>query len=109
MRDSYQITFAKMKSINPKALAFCVLLLVSGLQLTAGIWTPAGLMNANRREHTSTLLQNGKVLVTGGYDANVSATTSACDLYDPYSNTYTAVGPMATARKAHAAVKLTNG
>jgi hypothetical protein len=45
-------------------------------------WSPTGKMKYARWGNTATLLNNGQVLVTGGYgdDENV---TSSCELYDP--------------------------
>lgn len=70
-------------------------------------WTLAGAMNVARSDHTSTVLQNGKVLVTGGYSA--SAETNTAELYDPATNTWTLTGSMSAPRYLHAAALLSDG
>ena len=57
-----------------------------------------------RAYHTATLLLNGKVLVTGGYNGGVTA-----ELYDPASGTWTATGSLATGRGQDTATLLPNG
>jgi hypothetical protein len=60
-------------------------------------WRGTDDLNTARYLHTATLLQNGIVLVAGGYDGNNLASTSA-ELYDPASGTWTATGSLNTAR-----------
>jgi N-acetylneuraminic acid mutarotase len=60
---------------------------------TTGTWTPtASLLNA-RYSHTATLLPNGKVLVSGGYDAT-HIDPAGTELYDPTNGTWVATGMM---------------
>lgn len=40
-------------------------------------WTPTGSLNTARDVHTATLLQNGTVLVAGGFDVNRGILKSA--------------------------------
>src|ERR1051325_4931075 len=54
-----------------------------------GTWTNTGNMTKKRKEHTATLLPNGKVLVAGGVDENQSGLSSA-ELYNPITGTWTA-------------------
>src|SRR6185369_11802338 len=65
-------------------------------------------MNAARAWHTATLLQNGKVLVTGGYGTSWALLSSA-ELYDPATGTWTVTGSMAHGRYSHTAALLPNG
>ena len=46
----------------------------------AGTWTATGSLITARYGHTATLLQNGKVLVAGGYDSD---NINTAELYDP--------------------------
>jgi len=67
-------------------------------------------LNTGRAKHASILLNNGKVLITGGF-ANVvtSSPLASCEIYDPSSGTFTPTGPLNTARGLHKLVKLPNG
>ncbi len=66
-----------------------------------------GNLNTARREHTATLLPDGKVLVAGGLNGGSSLTSA--ELYDPASGSWTATGNLHHARFAHTATKLPNG
>ncbi|HSF24930.1 MAG TPA: kelch repeat-containing protein, partial [Blastocatellia bacterium] len=59
-----------------------------------GMWSFAGNLNAAIQEHTATLLQNGKVLVVGGYGSG-SAINNA-EVYDPDTGTWSSVGSSST-------------
>jgi N-acetylneuraminic acid mutarotase len=70
-----------------------------------GVWSPTAPMTVARRQHTASLLPNGKVLVAGGtYDLS-----GRCELYDPATGTWTLTGTMTTNRQEHTATVLTNG
>ncbi|CAF3707010.1 unnamed protein product [Rotaria sp. Silwood1] len=64
-------------------------------------------MNIGRFSHTASVLPNGKVLVTGGYDA-FSAMNST-ELYDPSTGTWQMTSHMNYARGSHSASVLKNG
>lgn len=51
-------------------------------------WTDAANIG-ERSQHAATLLANGTVLITGGYDSTLSAGLSSAVLYDPTANTVT--------------------
>jgi hypothetical protein len=72
-----------------------------------GAWTNSGAMTTARRSHTATLLPNGKVLVSGGYDGN--SVLSSTELYDPATETWTATGSLTSVRIYHKATLLPNG
>jgi hypothetical protein len=63
-------------------------------------------MSVVRASHTATLLDNGKVLVTGGQGSNDPA---SADLYDPATGTFTATGRMTSCRFLSTATLLNNG
>jgi Galactose oxidase, central domain len=53
--------------------------------LASWIWRRTGGLNTARSDHTATLLQNGMVLVAGGYD-NIAL--ASAELYDSASGTF---------------------
>lgn len=63
-------------------------------------------MNAARGYHTATLLLEGNVLVTGGYNGN---SLNSVELYDTSSGKWSAKQPMSIDRYYHTATLLTNG
>lgn len=77
---------------------------------STGTFTPTGSMMTGRCFHTATLLNNGKVLITGGDTSNASGSQLAsAELYDPVTGTFSAAGNMTAPRDNHFAVLLTAG
>lgn len=91
---------------------------------TTGTFTPTGRMATARGGHTSTLLSNGQVLITGGLITvgPLDQTSSTCgggspqtlvalttELYDPAAGVFTPTGDMTTAREEHTATLLPDG
>jgi hypothetical protein len=72
-----------------------------------GTWTATGAMSTARRDHTATLLADGRVLVIGG--SHGGALQRTAELYDPATGTWTLVSGMATARGSHTATLLADG
>jgi hypothetical protein len=66
-------------------------------------------MTTDRADHTATLLNNGKVLIAGGYSYYANGVWSSAELYDPAEETFTATGSMTTPRADHTATLLNNG
>ena len=66
-----------------------------------------GEMSTRRAAHTATLLQNGKVLVVGGFAGGNTLATA--ELFDPATKTFTLAGNMSVARAGHSATLLSNG
>ena len=78
----------------------------------SGNFTSTANMKAAREYHTATLLAGGKVLLAGGRtkSGNGYVYLSSAELYDPVTNTFTAVSAaMSAARFAHIAVPVTAG
>src|SRR5215204_3434283 len=65
-------------------------------------------MTAKRAAHTATLLDNGKVLIAGGFVGNGGGLSSA-ELFDPTSNTFAPAQNLTAARSGHTATRLPNG
>ncbi len=68
-------------------------------------------MGASRQEHTATLLQDGRVLITGGdfQDAQGWNVLSEVELYDPATGKFTPIGSMGAARDGQVAALLNDG
>jgi hypothetical protein len=73
-----------------------------------GTFTTTGSMVTARDQYTATLLPNGLVLVSGGYNSTSGYLASA-ELYDPTNGTWTVTGSMTRARDQHTATLLPNG
>jgi hypothetical protein len=73
-----------------------------------GVVSAVHSMSAKRAAHTATLLDNGKVLVAGGFIANGGGLSST-ELFDPKSKTFASLSDMTTARASHTATRLPDG
>jgi len=84
-----------------------------GVAQETGSFVRTGDMVVSRSQHTATLLQDGRVLITGGVTnavGNYSATVLAsAELYDPTTGTFVATGTMSAARRMHTATLLPDG
>ncbi len=69
--------------------------------------TTTGSLNDRRGSHTATLLNNGKVLVTGGFVTGGGL--SSCELYESTNGAWSFTGSLTNARYLHTATLLTNG
>jgi hypothetical protein len=72
-----------------------------------------GSMGSPRTWHTATLLPNGEVLVTGGFDQGLPRPTrpqpqASAELYKPLTGSFTPASTMGIARAAHTATLLPN-
>jgi hypothetical protein len=65
-------------------------------------------MNSARQSHTATLLQNGKVLIAGGY-GHSGEYLSTAELYDPLTGTFALTGEMTAPRAGQTAILLNDG
>jgi N-acetylneuraminic acid mutarotase len=70
-------------------------------------WDAAGTMLEGRKLHATTLLQDGRVLVTGGESA--TGNVASAEVYYPNTNGWALTGPMPVSRREHTATLLDNG
>jgi N-acetylneuraminic acid mutarotase len=82
-----------------------------------GKWSPSGEMTSARKNHCATLLQDGKVLVTGGLDVGDGVlqsqegkgVISLAEIYDPATGVWEATADMSKVRTLHQSVLLQDG
>lgn len=78
-----------------------------------GAHLPTGQLITPRAGHTATLLNSGKVLITGGYTPrqnNGDGYLDTAELYDPATKTFSAISSrMSVGRSGHSATLLKNG
>ena len=89
-----------------KDAADIVAITTSSVSFSVSNWSTTGSMVNARNGATGTLLDDGRVLITGG--ANTLALASA-ELYDPATGLFTATGSMGAGRYYHSSTKLSNG
>jgi hypothetical protein len=92
-------------------VAFTALLLTGGVSPNSSSpahVVPAATMHEPRADHTSTLLPDGPVLISGGMVENGVFLNSA-ELYDPKQGTFLVTDSMRSSRVEHTATLLPNG
>ncbi|MFH2007580.1 MAG: kelch repeat-containing protein [bacterium] len=95
-------------SVGPTAQCECdVGFHAVGLTCVAN-WTPGPTLTQARGDHSATLLNNGEVLIAGGWYGTNTELTSAV-LFDPVGDTFGPAGSMADGRFTHPAVLLPDG
>jgi hypothetical protein len=75
----------------------------------ANRWTDAGNTGAQRRGHTHTALDDGRVAVVGGVGGGFAAPTRAIHVYDPKTHTYKPLAELGVGRSFHATQSLGGG
>ncbi|AUX39680.1 uncharacterized protein SOCE26_010750 [Sorangium cellulosum] len=78
----------------------------------ANTWSSAGMMSVTRHLHTATLLQDGRVLVVGGYTLNGDERPegrTSVEIYDPATGAWTAAASTNLPRMQHTATLLPSG
>jgi prolyl-tRNA editing enzyme YbaK/EbsC (Cys-tRNA(Pro) deacylase) len=73
----------------------------------SGTFSPTGNMTGPRQYHTATLLQNGQVLIAGGYDG--TSVLGSTELYNPVTGAFTAGPAMNALRELFSATSLSDG
>ena len=67
----------------------------------ADSWQQIAAMPTAKVCHTASIL-DGKIYVTGGYDADGGGDTDCCEAYDPVTNTWTTLASLSEVRGHHA-------
>ncbi len=101
--------------MKPSAISYILLFLLpeAVLAQAAGVFSATGSMTTPRFGHTATLLQNGDVLIAGGFtlcslDAEPCIGTNTAELYDPRIGAFNVTGAMHIVRPV-GGVLLPNG
>ena len=66
-----------------------------------------GSLNTARNQHTATLLDDGRVLVTGGFDGTEKL--ASCELYNPETGKWSLTASMSEERVLHTAILMDDG
>jgi len=75
----------------------------------SGTWTFTGSVAKAATNASSTLMQNGKVLVAGGNVGGIGAVFPDAQVYNPATNTWTATAKMKSARNWNTGTLLPDG
>jgi hypothetical protein len=100
--------FRRIRSLLLVSLFGIGLLGIAPTSAFAASFNRTGSMNFARDEHRATLLFNGEVLVTGGFNYTDGFLASA-ELYNPATGRWTLTGSMTVPRVDHGAARLQNG
>lgn len=79
----------------------------AGLASAASGWSPTGSMTVAHRTHDAVLLDDGRVLVNGGY--GMFGLVPVAELYDPTTGTWSQAAPPLVPRRHATATKLLDG
>ena len=75
----------------------------------ADSWKDAGSTGAQRRGHTHTAIEGGKILVTGGVGGGFAAPTRKIERFDPTTGKFTPHAELGVGRSFHATLSLGSG
>jgi hypothetical protein len=109
-----EMTLTFTRTWRPLSVVWLVLLVQlsqpgGAVAQASGTFIPTGnLMTPRGYGHTATLLQNGKVLISGGVNDCCHVLPSA-ELFDPVTGTFTPTGNMTVGRSHHSATLLLDG
>lgn len=92
-------------------LLLCTFPLLAARGATVVPWSAAGALEESRYAHTATLLDDGRVLVSGGATITdgVGAILRSAELYDPVSDTWSRTDDMTEDRGQHTSTLLPDG
>ena len=112
----------KKRTLRQKPIPYAALLFAAGAVLLVavtiyqanlpplryGVFNETAAMTSGRENHCATLLEDGRVLVTGGQDGDGNVLGSA-EIFDTRENRFIEVEPMGQPRRSHSATLLENG
>src|SRR5687767_9511435 len=106
MNSDAQLPSTYYRRASAKRLVLFAVLLANLLYSTSAFAQilGTGQLNIERRSHTATLLQDGKVLIVGGDNQN--GMVSQAEIFDPVSQTSALAGSLISARTDHTATGL---
>ncbi len=81
---------------------------LSDKQKSAGMISLIGSMNKNRAAHTATLLNNGKVLIAGGFSGDENGMSST-EIFETATKIFSSGSNLSVARASHTATLLPDG
>lgn len=93
---------------NSEDVSYAVMSKAELYDPATGTFSATGDLTTPRELHTTTLLADGRVLVTGGSN-NSNVALSSAEIYDPKTGVFSAIGNLQTARGGHTATRLNNG
>ncbi|HEU4713368.1 MAG TPA: MBG domain-containing protein [Pyrinomonadaceae bacterium] len=99
------LTSKNIRSLRAVAWLLAIAVAVTALGFAAIANSTA--LTTERRAHTATRLQDGRVLVVGG--ENPTGALNGTEIFDPASGTFSVTGNMNDARADHAATLLADG
>ena len=92
---------------SPVLLIFLIVSIGTVRYVEADTWSPTGSMSTARAYQGATLLSDGRVLVSGGYDGNFIL--ASAEIYDPALGSWSPTGSMNSIRYLHTATRLLDG
>ncbi len=109
MNSAAQLPSTYDRGASAKRLVLLAVLLANLLysMLAFAQIVGTGQLNVERRGHTATLLEDGKVLIVGGDNQN--GTVSQTEMFDPVSRTSSLAAVLGAARTDHTATRLSDG
>jgi hypothetical protein len=82
---------------------------LDALAQPSGTLILTGQMTTPRIGHTATRLNDGRVLITGGFSSWIGTELMSAELYDPITGTFALTGNMIHPRESHTATLLADG
>ncbi len=87
----------------------CTTATASAFRLSGATATPVAALSEARDSHTAVALQDGRVLVVGGFVGEGEPPLATAEMFDPESGRWRSVGSLSMGRGGHAAALLGDG